>query len=406
MDAKRDEAATADANPVSRRLVFVFPGFEPMPVEAHARRFTREAEKTAPIYGMTLSITPREGGSAPAAGVATASLDAEASGEGWRTSTEIVLYGLGDLDGLYSSRPAILRFFSGLWSLCDFIVTGTLFRFIRTSWRYGLFFGYPLLISAVLAILATLAAIVPAAWWGREQFIWSIPLGIAVFVAGIYIANRYAHFLLMMDDWNFARDIARGRRREIDRRLSFVARDVVERIGQTDAAEIVFAAHSFGAITAVRSLAAVIESRVDGEKSCGLLTVGSSLLKIALHPAAASLRAAVGLIVRQDRAWLDVQSLTDPINFYKSNPARDLGIIDGRQPVTMRVRFRNQLTPETYRSIHRNFFRIHRQFVYAVEQHHPYSFHAILLGPASLESVTCRGGLPDTFAKAREDIRP
>ncbi|HTV70522.1 MAG TPA: hypothetical protein VMF90_18490 [Rhizobiaceae bacterium] len=405
MDMENEAGGTGE-NPVSRRLVFIFPGFEPMPVDAHARRFVRESEKTAPIYGMTLAFKARDSASAPAAGVTTASLDAEASGDGWRTATEIVLYGLGDLDGLYSSRPAILRFFSGLWALCDFIVTGTLFRFIRTSWRYGLFFGYPLLISAVLAVISVLAAMQPARWWGEEQLLWSIPLGIAVFVAGIHLANRYAHFLLIMDDWNFARDIARGRRQEIDRRLTLVARDVVERVGQTDADEIVFAAHSFGAVTAVRSLAAVIETQVGREKPCGLLTVGSSLLKIALHPAAASLRAAVGLIVRQRHAWLDVQSLTDPINFYKSSPARDLGITDGRQPLTMRVRFRSQLTAETYGSIRRDFFRTHRQFVYAVERWHPYSFHAILLGPTSLEAVTCRGGLPDTFITPREDVRP
>ena len=36
------------------RLVLMFPGFEPIPVEAHCRRFVREAAKTAPVYGMTI----------------------------------------------------------------------------------------------------------------------------------------------------------------------------------------------------------------------------------------------------------------------------------------------------------------------------------------------------------------
>jgi hypothetical protein len=72
----------------------------------------------------------------------------------------------------------------------------------------------------------------------------------------------------------------------------------------------------------------------------------------------------------------------------------------------MRVRFRSQLTAQTYRSIRRDFFRTHRQFVYAVERWHPYSFHAILLGPIPLEAVTCRGGLPETFAGPSEDPRP
>ena len=36
------------------RLVLMFPGFEPIPIEAHCRRFVREAAKTAPVYGMTI----------------------------------------------------------------------------------------------------------------------------------------------------------------------------------------------------------------------------------------------------------------------------------------------------------------------------------------------------------------
>ena len=57
----------------------------------------------------------------------------------------------------------------------------------------------------------------------------------------------------------------------------------------------------------------------------GLMTVGSSLLKIALHPAAKRLRGAVATIVRAGGPWLDVQSLTDILNFYGSKPARASG---------------------------------------------------------------------------------
>ena len=42
---------------VSSRLVLMFPGFEPIPVEAHCRRFVREALKTAPVYGMTMEMS-------------------------------------------------------------------------------------------------------------------------------------------------------------------------------------------------------------------------------------------------------------------------------------------------------------------------------------------------------------
>ncbi len=40
---------------IVKRLVILLPGFEHMPVEAHHRRFVREAGKTAPVYDMTVS---------------------------------------------------------------------------------------------------------------------------------------------------------------------------------------------------------------------------------------------------------------------------------------------------------------------------------------------------------------
>ena len=42
---------------VTERLVILLPGFEHMPVEAHHRRFMREAQKTAPVYDIQLAET-------------------------------------------------------------------------------------------------------------------------------------------------------------------------------------------------------------------------------------------------------------------------------------------------------------------------------------------------------------
>ncbi len=130
----------------------------------------------------------------------------------------------------------------------------------------------------------------------------------------------------------------------------------------------------------------------------GLLTVGSSLLKIALHPAAAKLRGAVKAIVAADIPWLDVQSLTDILNFYGTKPAE---LIAGRSSAsqnTTKVRFRNQLESATYRAIKRDFFRVHRQFVYGVERRSHYSYHAILCGPEPFADVVRRGGLRDHWS--------
>lgn len=382
---------------VTRRLALVFPGFEPIPVEAHCARFIREAKKNAPVFDMEVEtgepVFAREG-------ISTAGFTTHASGEGWRTDTEIVLYGLDDLNDAYAERGGVLRTLAGLAALADFVATGTFFRFVRTSWRYGLFFLYPVALLLAASMIGLLVArFLPGNW----EFRWVA--GLIAFVLALWLASAKMHFLLMMDDWACARDIARGGSSNIGERIGLIGADMRRRIETAEVDEILLAAHSFGAITAILAL----ESALGHERKpaeIGLLTTGSSLLKVALHPAAAKLRSAVAAIISGTVTWVDVQSLTDPINFYGSDPKKALHITAGNEPRIIRVRFRNQLDEGTYRSIKYNFFRVHRQFVYASEKRTGYSFHAILCGPQRLSEIAANGGLADRWPTREVAERP
>jgi hypothetical protein len=368
---------------VTRRLALVFPGFEPIPVEAHCARFIREAKKNAPVFDMEVvasePVFDRET-------VSTGAFTVHASGAGWRTDTQIVVYGLGDLNDAYAERGAVARTLLGLMALADFVVTGTFFRFVATSWRYGLFFLYPIVLLLAACLIGALTArLLPGGWEFRSV------CGLIAFALALWLASAKMHFLLMMDDWACARDIARSRS-DIVERIGEVVADTRRRIERADVEEVLFAAHSFGAITAVLGLGQILEHGRERPET-GLLTTGSSLLKVALHPAARRLREAVAAVVAGSIAWIDVQSLTDPINFYGSNPKKALGIVEGNAPRILRVRFRNQLTDRTYRAIKRNFFRVHRQFVYASEKRTGYSFHAIICGPQRFAAVWAGQGL-------------
>lgn len=380
--------------PVKRRLAFVFPGFEAMPVAAHKARFVREARKTAPVYNMVVEIGEGEIRDGP---VSTAEIPVVASGEGWKTETEVVIFGLADLSASYAARNPVSRVAAGLLALGDFLVSGTFLRFLATSWRYGLFFAYPIALLAVSAAIAFVAAVILPLHSGFQAAIAAV-----LFVALLWAASARLHFLLMMDDWAFARDMVRERRPEFGHALTALSKEIEARIGRSQAEEVLFAAHSFGAISAVFCLADLLHGGRT-MPSTGLLTVGSSLLKAALHPAAARLRNAIAAVANGPVAWLDVQSLTDPMNFYRSNPAGSLGIECSHPPKVTQIRFRHQLTPATYRAIKRNFFRVHRQFVYAVEKRSDYSFHAILCGPEPFTEVARRGGLAQAWPAGPAD---
>ena len=62
------------------------------------------------------------------------------------------------------------------------------------------------------------------------------------------------------------------------------------------------------------------------------------------------------------------------------------------------MRFRNQLSDQTYRAIKRDFFRVHRQFVFGVERRSHYSYHAILCGPEPFAEVARHAGLSDDWS--------
>ena len=377
---------------IAKRLVFLFPGFEPMLAKAHMERFRRAGSRAAALWDTTLAfrdLEPDDSAGAISADPSEPcfpSLHASHSGEAFATETEIVVLEWGDLILDYAARPAHTRFFDGYAALFDFLATGTVVAYFRTSWRYGLFFAFPLLVLVASLLIgwggvALLAILLPAV----ASPIASIVIDLLVAIGLIALAIRRLHLLTALDDWTMALDLIHGRKPAIEARIAAQSRAISDRAGGSDADEIVVAAHSLGASFAVLALSKALKEDALPTQPIRILTVGSSLLKTALHPAAIAQREAVRhLVVDEKLAWTDCQGLSDPINFYKSNPATSLGIRDGRTPDVIRVHFKRMVTPQTYKRIKRNFFRLHRQFVLAVERRCPYSFHMLLTGPSPL----------------------
>ncbi|MEF2552240.1 SoxR reducing system RseC family protein [Aurantimonas sp. A2-1-M11] len=373
---------------IEKRLVFVFPGFEPMPITAHMDRFARAAARSAPIWDARLAIEPTDRREASDAPTRRGLLRAELSGSDWRTHTDLVFCDWSDLILSYAGHSPLRRLSAGLVGLADFLFTGTVFRYARVSWRYLFFYLFPLVVIAAALLGGWLVAGLVAALLPLTGVAGVLVAGLAGLGAAwlvLMLADRRVHVLTAMDDWALARDLCRGRNPAIAQRIDEHAKAMHRAVAETQAGEIVIAAHSLGASLAVLALARALADGMRCDRPLHVLTVGSSLMKTALHPAASAQRQAVhDLVVTRRIGWTDCQGLSDPINFYRSNPARSLGIQGGETPIVVRIRFKRLVTPETYRRIKRDFFRLHRQFVLAVERRNAYSFHMLLLGPRPL----------------------
>lgn len=369
-----------------RRLVFLFAGFEPHAAERQRSRFDYAAEKAGKLWNSAFEVgalTPGVHG--------CPEFHVTARGPGWTAQTDFVVCDWSDFIVALQGQNPVRRFFSGLAALASFAANGTFLRYCRTSWRYGGFFVIPLVL--ILCALLPLGLIV---YEGGAAL-----AGVVLSALLLWFFNSRLYLMQTLDNWRFARAAALERDADVEKRISLFRAAMTTRIAEFSAAgggETVIAAHSLGAYFAVMALGGALAQAKPGQAAPGLLLAGSSLLKIALHPNSVRLRDAVGVIARSEVNWLEIQSLTDILNFYRADPAAALGHPAKRPPVLQFVRFRAMLTPQTYRRIKFNWLRVHRQYVLAAERRTNYSFHMMLAGPFRFAQIMEHRGLPMEFA--------
>jgi hypothetical protein len=128
-----------------------------------------------------------------------------------------------------------------------------------------------------------------------------------------------------------------------------------------------------------------LDPRLGNGRPIHLVSSGSSLLKVALHPAAAWLRQAVGRVAQATAVyWVEFQALVDIINVYKVDPVTALGLAAGGKPIVRIVRIRSMLDEATYRRFRFNFLRIHHQTVMGNERRYFYDYFMLCCGPIAL----------------------
>ncbi len=179
--------------------------------------------------------------------------------------------------------------------------------------------------------------------------------------------------------------IARGRK---SKRGSIVLRaNWCAWCGETDADEIVIHGHSLGAPLSlcVVDRALRLDPQLGAGKPIHLVSTGSSLLKVALHPAAGWLREAVGRLANAPAIdWVEYQALVDIINVYKVDPVVALGLPATGKPIVKIIRIRLMVEEHTYRRFHLNFLRVHRQAVMGNERRYFYDYYMLCCGPLPL----------------------
>jgi len=358
-----------------------------MPPDGYHQRFARELRRFEGTWNAAATISPPT--LSPDGQVASWRIDTR--GPNWRVETDFRLLRWDDMVRRDGARPGWERLLFGFGAYRDFIVSGAALAYFRTNWRYGLFFAAPLVALAAFVAIALLADDFAIRLEPALTPILAAVVAPLVF-AGLWVwPGGRLRLAYMIDDWIFANDFTHRRHRDMEERLDRFAEQLIRdaRDGAYD--EIVISGHSLGAafLPAVVDRALRRDPRLaSGGKPLNLMSTGSSLLKIGLHPAAGWLKSAVGRIADAPAVyWVEYQALVDVINFYKTDPVEALGLPNTGKPIVRRIHIRDMLDTATYRRFRGDFFRLHRQFVMGNDKRYFYDYYLVCCGPLPFETL-------------------
>jgi len=360
---------------VRKRCFVQMTGYEPVGPEHQHRRFIREMARFQKTWNVQGKVSPLH----LSADGAVANWTIETSGPNWRVSTDFHWFRWDDFVATDAAMSDWWRFPLGIAALMEFVLTGTVIRYFVIAWRYGAFFLSPLIYLLGMMWLSIAATRFAAIHIGLPFRLVLAPALWLAFFAGLrWTFGRMVHIGYALDDWYFARDFIHRVRPVLEKRLDVLAHELVRLIRGSDADEIIIDGHSLGAplslVVLDRALALDPQLRA-GAKTLHVVSTGSSLLKVALHPAAGWLREVVQRLANTPGIyWVEYQALVDIINVYKVDPVVALGLPPTGKPIVKIFRIRMMVEEHTYRRFHLNFLRIHRQAVMGNERRYFYDY--------------------------------
>lgn len=363
--------------PVRKRSVFLIGGYEPKSSDAFFKRTRRELARYADNWNTTAEMEAASLSEDQL--VATARIQSHSpSGH---VDTRFNFFVWNDIVLSDFAQPTVVRVAKYVRTVLDYLLTGTFTSIVKHALRFSAYFLYP----AIALALITIAAFLVGAGIARVGFVGSIAVGciaaVAVWHGLLNLAGRRWFVLHLMDLWSFSSAYLHGRRPDAERHVQRYAAAVVERAKGGHDDEIVLVGHSTGGaliLDIAATAIAMYPQMGSGRAKVTILTVGSTALKIGLHPAADRFRSQVQRIVDCKHVnWIECQSKTDAINFYQTDPTAAMRLVQRDKspiPQVHLVRIRDTLQPEAYKRFRYNFFRVHYQFVMANTRQYAYDF--------------------------------
>ncbi len=301
---------------VRRRHVIYVGGYEPRGARGYYKLFQRECDRFQRVWPVSLTVQPGEFDSED---FARWVVDVRASN--WQVSTTYDFLRLERFIRSDMAEPMMRYIPRSLGWIVGDLVSGAQFRIFRASWRFGLHLLFVQLVLlawlAFAAVIGVMVGYVATDHLGLSvAIITSFLAALASFLALQPVAARWAA-VQIPSCWVTLRRFGRDRATWLDQVIDVGARRLIAVARINDADELVVVGHSAGGVIASAVMARALEFDPDlGRRGprLVLLTLGSVMPAVALHPAAQRMREIVKrLAVESTLAWIDCQSRKDVI---------------------------------------------------------------------------------------------
>ncbi|MEM8749930.1 MAG: lipase [Pseudomonadota bacterium] len=369
---------------VSRRALFFIGGYDPKSPEAFFDRLDRESGRYETLTGREVDALDRETiGDHLTLQRYAARSDPDGTDIG-AVETDFHFVNLDSIVLHDFEAPFLVRLKRYGVTFFDYMASGTAFAFIRHAWRFSLYFFYPAMMILLSFVVSLALAMLIARSGVSLAWLTAPVIFLAAFSAFVQMVWKRRFVLHLMDLWSFSRDFIHRSREDIEIKLESVAQAVVRAAKSKRYDEIILVGHSTGGALILNTAARALRAD-DGLTAHGsevtLLTVGSTALKIGLHPAAQWFRDEVKSITADENFhWAEYQCRTDLINFFNTQPAHLMGDTSANKPTVLPIRVSRMISPEAYKRVRKNFFRVHYQFVFGNTRPYHYDFPDICFG--------------------------
>jgi hypothetical protein len=395
----RDKLVGEDgAGAIRRRHVLYVEGYDPRGASGFFDLFRRSCERFQRLWAPALELQPCEIDSED-----FAHWRVDMRGLSWRVDTRYDFLRLENFIQSDMAKPPLLQALRGLGWFVDDLLSGAALRILWASPQFGLHLLYFELLAlawwaipAVVAVAAVGAVANQLGWGIAAGIIIALAAAVGAFLALAPIARRWG-VIQITSCWATLRKFGRGQPTWLDHAIDVGARRVLAVAKTSEVDELAVIGHSTGGVIASAIIARAFELDPDlGQDGppLVLLTLGSVMPAVALHPAAQGMRAIVArLATARALAWIDCQCRKDVMCFSFFDPVDGVGVNVGAQrcnPLLWRISFKEMFSPEVYGRFKWNFFRVHYQYIMAGDRAAPYDYVLLVAGPMAISEWPTR----------------